>query len=175
MFKFFGDWYITFAIICLGFLLLYGLIRICGKKKGSWSTSLTREYNIPPLTPLKENNQSVGESRTRQYLEIYFGKKFIRVRPDFLSNTAMGGRNLELDCYNEELKLAVEYNGRQHYDFIPFFHKNKETFYNQKYRDELKRIYCRDHGIILIEIPYTETKYLETFLNRKLKNLDLDK
>ncbi len=35
--------------------------------------------------------------------------------------------NLEIDCYSPKLKLGVEYNGAQHYKFIPHFHKNKEA------------------------------------------------
>jgi hypothetical protein len=77
--------------------------------------------------------------------------------------------NLELDCFNESLKLAVEYNGAQHYQFIPFFHKNQEAFYNQKYRDELKRMRCREMGITLIEVPHTEDKRLEAYLEEQLK------
>lgn len=167
MLKIFGDTYLTFVILCLCFVIVIGLINVFTKKKGSWSTSLTAPP-IPPIKSLNQENQSEGEARARQTLEAYFGLPFSRVRPDFLSNTALGGRNLELDCFNEELKLAVEFNGRQHYEFVPHFHKNIETFHNQKYRDELKRIYCRDNGIYLIEIPYTESRQLEAFLIRRL-------
>ncbi|NQZ58906.1 MAG: carbohydrate-binding protein [Lentisphaeraceae bacterium] len=46
-----------------------------------------------------------------------------------------GSHNLEIDCYNDELRIGVEYQGRQHYSFNPRFHKNKEAFRNQQYRD----------------------------------------
>jgi hypothetical protein len=62
---------------------------------------------------------------------------------------------LELDCFNSDLKLAVEYNGIQHYKFTPYFHKNNEHFLNQKYRDFMKRALCKETGINLIEVPYT--------------------
>jgi hypothetical protein len=102
-------------------------------------------------------------------LESYFKKPFPKSRPDFMVNQVTGSKyNLELDCYNSELQLAAEYNGAQHYKFIPFFHKNKEAFYNQKYRDELKRIRCKELGITLIEIPYTEERQLEQYLTHEL-------
>lgn len=43
-------------------------------------------------------------------LEILTGYRFESVRPDWLRNP-LTGRNLELDCYNDTLKLALEYNG----------------------------------------------------------------
>jgi len=105
----------------------------------------------------KNKKESTGEAVCRKYLERRFNKPFKNVRPDFLRNQVTSGNrqiNLELDCYNPELKLAIEYNGVQHYKFTPYFHKNNEAFLNQKYRDEMKKYKCRDEGIVLIEVPY---------------------
>ena len=103
-------------------------------------------------------------------MEKLFNKKFYKIRPDFLRNNITGGNNLEIDCYNDSLKLGVEYNGRQHYDFVPFFHKNKETFYNQKYRDDMKRRLCKENNITLIEVPYTiKIKDIEKYIYRTKK------
>lgn len=83
------------------------------------------------------------------------GNQFVKVRPDFLKYPKTN-RNLELDFYCEELKVAVEYNGRQHYEYIPFFHKNDiNNFDRQKRRDIFKRLACEKHGITLINVPYT--------------------
>ena len=106
----------------------------------------------------KNKKESTGEAICRKYLERRFGKLFTNTRPNFLRNqvTSSGNKNinLELDCYNPELRLAVEYNGIQHYKFTPYFHKNKEAFMNQKYRDEMKKYKCKEMGIVLIEVPY---------------------
>ena len=87
-----------------------------------------------------------------------------------MRNPVTGGDfNLELDCYDPELGIAVEYNGVQHYKFIPFFHKNKEAFLNQKYRDDMKRRICKDNGILLIEVPYTvKTEDIKSFIQKSL-------
>lgn len=101
-------------------------------------------------------NDSKGEVECRKIMERIFNKPFKKARPDFLKNPVTGNNfNLELDCYNSELKIAVEYNGAQHYKYIPYFHKNKEAFLNQKYRDDMKRRICQEQGILLIEVPYT--------------------
>jgi hypothetical protein len=106
-------------------------------------------------------------------LEDLFGVPFSKERPDFLRNPVTSdGRdtnNLELDCYNSGLKLAVEYNGVQHYKYVPYFHKNRDAFQNQKYRDYMKREMCEKNGITLIEVPYTvKIPDIRAFLLNKL-------
>lgn len=61
---------------------------------------------------------------------------------------------LEFDGFNEEHKIAIEYQGYQHYIFPNYFHTSKEEFYSQQNRDLLKREYCKLNGIYLIEIPF---------------------
>ena len=85
--------------------------------------------------------------------KLYPENTFIKIRPDWLKNDT--GSNLELDAYCEELKLAFEYNGLQHDEFIPHFHNNNiENFKNQQLRDKKKIELCQEHNIKLIIIPY---------------------
>lgn len=91
------------------------------------------------------------ENICKNVLENIYNKSFIKVRPDFLRNPSTG-ENLELDCYNEELKLALEYNGKQHYFFTPEYHKSYSDLYYQKCRDDYKKIACKNNGIKLIVI-----------------------
>jgi hypothetical protein len=62
---------------------------------------------------------------------------------------------MELDGYNEELALAFEYQGIQHYEYNTHFHKNFEDFEQRVKDDLLKRELCKIKGVTLIEIPYT--------------------
>lgn len=156
---------LVLAIASIAFLLLFGFYRVLSGAQGSWSGKL----RAPPPTqpPARAGRDSEGETRARAFLERYFAAPFPKTRPRFLNNEVTQS-NLEIDCFNEELRLGVEYNGRQHYEYVPFFHSSKEAFYNQKYRDKLKSIYCRERGITLIEIPYTELKHLEDWLGAEL-------
>jgi len=109
---------------------------------------------------------SKGELKCRSFLERTFRRKFPKCRPAFLKNPITNGNAMELDCFNEELQLACEYQGEQHYRFIPYFHKNKDSFYNQKYRDELKKELCKKNNIYLIQVPYYEN--IDLFLQTEI-------
>ncbi len=109
------------------------------------------------------------EEMCRTIIQKVYGKPFPSVRPDFL-RSPMTRKNLELDCYNEELRIALEYNGQQHYTFTAHFHKSKKNFYSQVHRDDWKRKRCRELGIRLIEVPYWVIPIdLEDYIIRELK------
>lgn len=62
---------------------------------------------------------------------------------------------LELDGYCQELQLAFEYNGEQHYKWSKHYHRTEEQFKNMQDRDERKLNYCDENNVCLIIIPYT--------------------
>lgn len=69
---------------------------------------------------------------------------------------------------NKSLKCLIEYDGEQHYKFIPYFHGNEEGFELQKLRDNIKNEYCQKHNIKLIRIPYTDFDNIEEILKNNL-------
>ena len=155
-------------VLCVAFILIYALCRL--GKKGSYSKTYRYESGEKP-NRRGPPRMSKGEAECRKVLQDIFKKPFPSMRPDFLRNPVTGGQhNLELDCYNSDLSLAVEYSGIQHYKYVPYFHKNKEAFTNQKYRDDMKRRMCREYGVNLIEVPYTvKVPEIRAYLVRQLK------
>jgi hypothetical protein len=112
---------------------------------------------------------SQGEQICKKHMETLFMRPFVKSRPPFLHN-AVTQDLLEIDVYNEDLALGVEYNGRQHYEFVPYFHQTREKFQTQKYRDHMKQRLCEQHGVTLITVPYTVPfKAIPDFLDTELR------
>lgn len=68
------------------------------------------------------------------------------------------------DFYIPSLNLAIEFDGQQHYEFIPFFHRTQENFEERKRIDKEKNQYCLDKKIKLLRIPYAEIDNLNNIL-----------
>jgi hypothetical protein len=62
---------------------------------------------------------------------------------------------MELDGYSLSLGLAFEYQGHQHYRPVAFFRSDLAKFKQRQQDDERKRRLCLEHGVTLLEIPYT--------------------
>lgn len=101
-----------------------------------------------------ECSGKLGETLSVEFIRKITGLDFKKVRPKWLKG--FKGKSLEIDAYCEDLKLAIEYQGKQHYEFIPAWHKTQEYFQECQARDELKRQLCTQNGVTLFEIPFIE-------------------
>jgi hypothetical protein len=117
--------------------------------------SIKQNHGCPYCNSLKQ------EPRCRIWFERFFQRLFPKIRPKWLLNHT--GHRLELDGYCEELKLAFEYNGIQHYEHRKKFHKTAKAFKLQQQRDTLKLKLCVEHGVKLIIISYNDNS-IEDFL-----------
>tara|TARA_Y100000588_G_scaffold341113_1_gene384911 strand:+ start:35 stop:1438 length:1404 start_codon:yes stop_codon:yes gene_type:complete len=137
-------------------------------EKHQWETnliSLTRGSWCPTCA------QSTGERLCREVFEQLFEKEFPNTRPSWLLMSGIK-KPLELDGYNEELKIAFEHQG--------YFHENKSKILAgekrvsaTKKRDSFKLEACKKRNIILIQIPevgrLVKAKDLIMFIIDKLK------
>ncbi len=98
-----------------------------------------------------ECSAGLGERICRAYFEQIFGRDFPKTRPDWLINS--DGYQMELDGYCEDLALAFEHQGRQHYQELENFFYSKANFLKRKSDDRRKKTLCQQHGVTLIEIP----------------------
>lgn len=62
---------------------------------------------------------------------------------------------LRFDFYLPDYNICIEYNGEQHYKAIDWF-GGLEKFEEQKRRDTIKKEYCKEKGIKLIEVAYND-------------------
>lgn len=74
-----------------------------------------------------------SERLCRKYFQTFLGYNFPKRRLECMEK-------LELDGYCEELKLAFEYQGLQHFKNIPYFHKNEDSLKKQQERDKEEKL-----------------------------------
>jgi hypothetical protein len=93
-------------------------------------------------------NTNKGEEICRFIFEKFTNKKFPTKRPAWLKSES-SSRALELDGYCDELRLAFEHQGKQHY-------QNESSHYESESvieRDRIKRSLCLKNNIKVLEIP----------------------
>ena len=121
-----------------------------------------------------ECSSGLGERMTRIAFQRIFKKKFVKMRPEWLKNA--DGNLLELDGYNEKLKLAFEHQGKQYFIKKPHFHKSWKKYNRDRYLENaaLKKKICRKKGVKLViikDVPNsTKINQLKYFIKEKLKN-----
>lgn len=71
---------------------------------------------------------------------------------------------------NNNIILLIEINGRQHYEPVEYF-GGKKAFLKQQERDKIKRKYCEDNNIKLLEIPYWDFYQIDNILEKEINHL----
>lgn len=83
-------------------------------------------------------------------------------------------RPLPFDFWIEDLNILIEFQGRQHYELVKFSQRDIsenemiERYEATKLNDKIKRQYCLDKGIQLIDIPYWDLKHVDNILDVKI-------
>lgn len=174
----FGIYYCVLAGLFLLVLRLFGVWKDDYLPDSPKSTSRGgaecviqgHKSSLPP--PQAVSLISRGEAECGRVLRHLFPQHaFVKVRPLWLMNDWPGRRTppkpLELDLYCSELKLAVEYNGEQHYRVVPKFHgtgpEAETKLLAQQLRDLNKRTGCTEHGVELVIVRF-DVHSVEQFL-----------
>lgn len=122
----------------------------CNVSELGWSESPSAKYEIDKFTKYL-NEEPIKE------------KTF-----DWLINKETGMK-LRIDAYYEKHKIAVEYNGPQHYIIDGHYIKTEEQLLHRKNLDFLKSELLKAHGIKLIVIHYkdiVDENYIKTVLQK---------
>ena len=112
--------------------------------------------SVSKLAPKKvvvDKSLSKGQAMCKKIMEDLYQVPFSSARPAWLKNPETGGV-LEIDCYNDELGIGIEYNGIQHYIYPNIYHKSLDEFTKQVRRDQYKIKKCEENGVYLITVPY---------------------
>lgn len=108
------------------------------------------------IKDLKKHPRSKSEQSVITDLEHLTGKKFPTVNPDWL---LYDGKTLELDGYNEELSLALEFSGPLHTKWFPK-KESYEKYIQRVEKDAFKRKKCEERGVRLIVIDTALPRHL---------------
>ena len=80
-------------------------------------------------------------------------------------------RTLEFDFYLPKRKVAIEYDGKQHFEPMNYAkteEENQHLFELGVHRDEIKNQYCKDNNIKMIRIPYWNFGHIFEILRKEL-------
>jgi hypothetical protein len=132
-------------------------------------------YKVAPSNFLCGNRcpicaESKGEQRVRYWLE----DSNIKFKTQYIFDDLKDAKCLKFDFgvldKNNNLKYLIEYDGKQHYEWIEGWMTKKE-FKKLQYHDQLKNNYCEQNNIQLIRISYWEFDNIENILKNKLVNI----
>lgn len=125
------------------------------RSKAKWKCSIGHEFRRPLSSIISSGgfcpqcSARRSEQVTKSLAQALFGRPFDSIR--LRGSKGLGGRPLQLDLFNGELKLAIEHHGRQHLAPVEFFGGNVR-FKQQQKHDQMRRDACAAAGIRLIEI-----------------------
>lgn len=140
----------------------------CNLDGTEWDATLANIKNHDRWCPSCGSHKN--ERRVRECFQLFTGKPFPETSGLFPDNP-----RLKLDGYCQELGIAFEYHGEQHYYHIPYFHRDgtntlKRQWRRDRYVEETApRL---EEPIALIVIPYSLPQKLRPdFIWNKLKQL----
>jgi very-short-patch-repair endonuclease len=146
---------------------------------------ICKEHGVFEQTPFSHDNDGQGcpdcalgknEKYTKCFLNEILGHKTkIEPQKPFKIENNPNFKKVRVDFYFilNGKEYIVEYNGKQHFQPVPFGSTTQQeaeiAFERQKIRDEYLRNYCKEKGIILIEIDGRK------YINLKIKKYLLEK
>lgn len=134
--------------------------KICGYEWHTIAVSILRGRCCPRC------NMSQGENALADYFDLH-GIYYIR---QYKFEDCKNERELPFDFYLPDYNEVWEVQGIQHYKPIEHF-GGEERFKYRKHNDEIKANYCKEKGIALIEIPYTDFDNIETILDKHFSQI----
>ena len=116
-----------------------------------------REHSID-VRPSKFQRKEEGEGRGK--FQTLVGNMLAELYPSdyILEEFPCVGEALHLDFFMPRKKIAIEVQGRQHNQFVEFFHGTADGFKAQRARDLRKAEWCELNNIRLVKIDVGEKR-----------------
>lgn len=97
---------------------------------------------------------SKGQSKLAQLVQSLFPNKLVE-QEHYI-------QGFRYDVFVPHIPLVLEYHGRQHFEYVDFFHTNQEGFLDMQLRDKQKEELCEEHGIAYAVFRYDEELDLDS-------------
>lgn len=134
---------------------------VCLKCGHEWDALVSNRVSANSGCP--KCASSLGEKLIKEFLD----KFLINHITQFIFPDCKYKNPLRFDFYLPNYNLLIEYQGEQHYRPVDYWGGNDE-FIVQQLKDQIKRDYCKNNNINLLEIKYTEIKNINGILYDKL-------
>lgn len=91
---------------------------------------------------------------------------------EYRKEVAFPGQGFRFDFVVKSLKLFIEYDGEQHFKFVPYFHKTFERYHKAIERDRAKDQFAKNVNWTLLRFNFKQNKddvknALKKFIKRK--------
>lgn len=128
-------------------------------------------WNVRPVCFLYKNTRcpSCNQSKGELLIEQYLLNNNIQYVPQYAFKDCKYKKSLRFDFYIQEFNLCIEFQGIQHYEPIDYF-GGISSFEICQERDMIKKKYCSDNNINLLEIKYNDIDKITTILDSVLNN-----
>lgn len=131
---------------------------VCGKVFNIVPSRYFRQFKKCP----KCFTKSKGEDLIASFLD----KLNISYEREYKFKDCKNKRELPFDFYLPDKNVCIEYQGIQHYKSVDIFGGNYNFEYTQ-HNDKIKKEYCENNNIELLEVPYFITD-IKSFLVEKI-------
>lgn len=98
------------------------------------------------LVDWDEKERSIIQFKVKKFLQKYWKSHVV------CSELRVAGTRMTIDLINISRRIAIEVQGKQHSNYIPFFCKNRLGYAAQMGRDLDKQKFCDINNILLVEI-----------------------
>lgn len=131
-------------------------------------SSKPKKHSRARTKPVAKNDHvsSWGERAVKSVL-TRMGIEFVEEKQFPGMESPLSGVSLSLDFYIRDRKIAIEYDGKHHFRLLPG--EAPHELERRRLNDLSKDLFCKQRGIKLIRIKYTQKRYIREILAEALK------
>ena len=148
-------------------------VEACGHVFESTLNNIVGRGSWCPFCATSRGNAAVSRYLREQTIDLVQSKICVveeeKCFPDCVSPKL---RPLRFDAtvsFMEGRRLLVEFDGIQHFEYVPHFHRSPEDMGRQRIHDAIKTKFALENGWVLLRIAYTDIERVEDLVRNGLE------